>query len=61
MAVNLNTVCIEMIGAVWKLIIFIGMVNKVINISSNERITLQAYDTSLQMFDVCTVGHTAHI
>ena len=37
------------------------MVNRIINISSNERLILQVYDTSLQMFDVCTVDHTAHI
>jgi hypothetical protein len=50
-----------MIRAVWKLIIFTSMVNEIINTSSNERIILQVYDTCLQMFDVCTLGHTAHI
>ena len=50
-----------MIGAVWKLIIFTSMVNRIINTSTNERIFLQVYDTCLQMFDACTLGHTAHI
>ena len=58
---NIYTACIKMIGAVWKLIISTSMVNRIIYISSNERLILQVYDTSLQMFDVCTVGHTAHI
>jgi hypothetical protein len=40
-----------MIGAVWKLIIFTGMVKRLINTSRNERVTLQVYDTCLQMFD----------
>jgi len=38
-----------MIGAVWKLIIFTSMVKKLINTSRNERVTLQIYDTCLQM------------
>jgi hypothetical protein len=50
-----------MIGAIWKFIIFTGMVNRIINSSSNERIILPVYDTCPQMFDVCHVGHTAHI
>ena len=50
-----------MIGAVSKLIIFTSMVNRIINASRNGRVTLQVYDTCLQMFDVCTLGHTAHI
>ena len=50
-----------MIGAVLKLIIFTSMVNRIINTSSNERVTQQVYDTYLQMFDVCTLRHTAHI
>ena len=50
-----------MIGAVWKLIIFTSMVNRIINNSSNERIILLVYDTCLHMFDVCTLGYTAHI
>ena len=50
-----------MIGAVWKLITFTNMVNRIINTGSNERIIPQVYDTCLQMFDVCTLGHTAHI
>ena len=50
-----------MIGAVWKLIIYTKMVNRIINISSNKRIIAQVYDTCLQMFDMCTLGHTAHI
>ena len=49
-----------MIEAVWKLIIFTSMVNRIINTRSNEIIILQVYDTCLQMFDVCIVGHTAH-
>ena len=53
--------CIKMIGAVLKLIIFTSMVNRIINTSRNERVTLQVYDTYLQMFDVCTLRHTAHI
>ena len=40
-----------MIGAVWKLIIFTSMVNRLINTSRNERVTLQVYDTCLQMCD----------
>jgi signal transduction histidine kinase len=50
-----------MIGAVWKLIIFTNMVNGIINTSSNGRIILQVYDTCPKMFDVRTLGHTAHI
>jgi hypothetical protein len=50
-----------MIGAVWKLIIFTSMVNRLINTSRNEGVTLQVYDTCLQMFDVCTLRHTAHM
>jgi hypothetical protein len=40
-----------MIGAVWKLIIFTSMVKRLINTSRNKRVTLQVYDTCLQMFD----------
>jgi hypothetical protein len=50
-----------MIGAVSKLIIFASMVNGIINASRNGRVTLQVYDTCLQMFDVCSRGHRAHI
>jgi len=32
-----------------------------VNTSRNERVTQQAYDTYLQMFNVCTLRHTAHI
>ena len=49
-----------MIGAVLKLIIFKSMVNRIINTSRNERVT-KVYDTYLQMFDVSTLLHTAHI
>jgi len=45
-----NTGCIKMIGAISKLIIFTSMVKRLINTSTNERITLQVYDTCLQMF-----------
>jgi len=55
------TGCIKMIGAVLKLIIFTSMVKRIINTSRNERVTQQVYDTYLQMFDVCTLRHTAHI
>ena len=55
------TGCIEMIAAILKLIIFTSMVNRIINTSRNERVTEQVYDTYLQMFDVCTLRHTAHI
>jgi hypothetical protein len=48
-------------GTVWKLIIFTSVVNSLINTSRNEKVTLQVYDTCLQMFYVCTVRHTAHI
>jgi hypothetical protein len=44
------TGCIKMIGVVWKLIIFTSMVKRLINSSRNERVTLQVYDTCLQMF-----------
>ena len=52
-----------MIGAILKLIIFTSMVNKIISpsIHVNERVTQQVYDTYLQMFDVCTLRHAAHI
>ena len=50
-----------MIGAVLKLIIFTSTVNIITNTSRNERVTQQVYDTYLQMFDVCTLHHTAHI
>jgi hypothetical protein len=53
--------CIKMIVAVLKLIIFTSMVNRIINTGRNERVTLQIYDKCLQIFDVCTVHHTAHI
>ena len=43
------------------MIIFTSMVNRIINTGSNERIILQVHDTCLQMFDVCTLGHTAYI
>jgi len=59
--VKICTACIKMIDAVWKLIIFTSMVNRIINISGNERVTLQIYDMCLQMFDVCTLRHKAHI
>jgi hypothetical protein len=41
-----------MIGAVWKSIIFTSMVNRLIRVdtSRNERVTIQVYDTCLQMF-----------
>jgi len=39
-----------MIGAVWMLIIFTRMVKRLINTSRNERVTIQVYDTCLQMF-----------
>ena len=54
------TGCIKMIGAVLKLIIFTSMVNRIINTSRNERVTQYVYDTYLQMFDVCTLCHTAN-
>ena len=54
------TGCIKTIGAVLKLIIFTSMVNRIINTSRNERVTQQVYDTYLQMFNVCTLRHTAH-
>ena len=50
-----------MIVAVLKFIILTSMVNRIINTSRNERVTQQVYDTYLQMFDVCTLRHTAHI
>ena len=50
-----------MIGVVLKLIIFTSMVNRIINTSRNERVTQQVYDTYIQMFDVCTLHHIAHI
>ena len=50
-----------MIGAVLKLIIFTNMVNRIINASRNERVAQQVYDVYVQMFDVCTLRHTAHI
>ena len=56
-----NTGCIKMTGAVSKLIIFRSMVNRIINASRNGTVTLQVYDTCLQMFDVFTFGHTEHI
>jgi len=37
------------------------MVNRIINTRRNERVTQQVYDTYLQMFEVCTLRHTAHI
>ena len=49
-----------MIGAVLKLIILTSMVNRIINTSRNERVAQHVYVTYLQMFDVCTLRHTAH-
>jgi len=46
-AVSRYAGCIKMIGAVWKLIMFTSMVNRIINTSRNERVTLQVYDTCL--------------
>jgi hypothetical protein len=40
-----------MIGAVWMLIIFTSMVKRLINTIRNERVTLQVYDTCLQICD----------
>ena len=45
------TGCIKMIGMVWKLIIITSMAKRLINTSRNETVTLQVYDTCLQMFD----------
>jgi len=56
-----NTACIKMTGAVWKLIKFTSMANRSINTSRNKRVTLQVFNTCLQMFDVCTLRHMAHI
>jgi hypothetical protein len=50
-----------MIGAIWKFITFTGMVNRIIDTCSNERIIIQVYATCPQNFDVCTLGHTARI
>jgi len=50
-----------MIGVVLKLILFTSLVNRIINSSRNERVTQQVYDTYLQMLDVRTLHHTAHI
>jgi hypothetical protein len=50
-----------MIGAVWNLIVFTSMVDGIISTGSKVRIILQVYDTCLQMLDVCTLGHTAHV
>jgi len=44
------TGCIRMTGVVWKLIIFTSMMKSLINTSRNERVTVQVYDTCLQMF-----------
>jgi hypothetical protein len=44
------TGCIKITGAVWKLIIFTSMVKRLIDTGRNERVTLQVYDTCLQMF-----------
>jgi len=40
-----------MIGAVLKSIIFTSMVNRIINTSRNERVTLQVYDTYLSLLN----------
>ena len=37
------------------------MVDRIINTSRNERVTLQVCDTCLQMFDGFTFRHKAHI
>jgi len=52
---------IKVNGVVRKFIIFTSMVNRTINCSRNERLTLPVYDTCLHMFDECTLRHTAHI
>ena len=39
-----------MIGVVWKLIIFTSIVKRLINTGRHKRVTLQVYDTCLQMF-----------
>jgi hypothetical protein len=48
-----------MIGAVWKFIIFTSMMNRIVNTGSNERVIVQ--DMCPQIFDVCILGHMAHI
>ena len=50
-----------MSGSVCELIISTSVVNITINTRRNERVTLQVYDTCLQIFGVCTLRHTAHI
>jgi hypothetical protein len=45
-----------MIDAVWKLNLFINMLYRISETSRNERVT-----HILQVVDVCTLGHTAHI
>ena len=45
-----NTEYIKMVGTVWKSFMFTSMVKSLINTSRNERVTLQVYDTCLQMF-----------
>ena len=51
----------QMTGTVGKLIIFTSVVNRIVNTGRNERVTLQVYDKCLQMLDVCTPHHRAHI
>jgi hypothetical protein len=43
------------------MIMFTSIVNRITSTRSIGGKILQVYDTCLQIFDVCTLGHTAHI
>ena len=49
-----------MIGVVLKLIIFKGMVNRIINTSRNERITQQVYDIPTNVRCMHPSSHGTH-
>jgi hypothetical protein len=50
-----------MVDSVWKLIIFISLLNRITETSRSERATLRVYNTYATNVGYVTLGHTAHI
>jgi hypothetical protein len=48
--ISIFTLCAKMIDAVWKLIIFVNMLNRFTKTSGNERVTLWVYKTDPTSF-----------
>jgi hypothetical protein len=45
----------------YEVIIFVSMLNRITKTGKNEGVTLWVHNTYPKVFDVCTLGHTAHI